>query len=46
LGYAPFPGGFEHQLEQVQNLAVLDPTGHLPEQQISEEKRRPRDPRR
>ncbi len=34
LGYAPFPGGFEHQLEQVQNLAVLDPTGHLAEQQV------------
>ena len=34
LGHPPFPGGFEHQLEQVQDLAVLDPPGHLAEQQV------------
>src|SRR5262249_44212672 len=29
LGPPPFPGGFAHPLAHMQDLAVLDPTGHL-----------------
>jgi site-specific DNA recombinase len=34
LRHSPFPRGFEHQLEQVQDLAVPNPTGHFPQQQV------------
>jgi len=34
LGDPAFPGGLQHQFEQVQDLGFLDPTRHLAEQQV------------
>src|SRR6185436_8489853 len=34
LGDPAAPGGLQHQPEQLQDLAILNPTGYLAEQQI------------
>ncbi len=34
LGDPAFPGGLQHQPEQMQDLGILDPLGHLAEQQV------------